>query len=314
MDSRGKRDAAVAAMFVAVLVISAFWGQHDRKQLAAGDRAVIRETETPGAQTGEDTKSREGAQEGNIARAGEDRREGESAPAGLTGQQDGSLPDVPQLDEEQGTALREIMEDLKGNKMEEAARAMKREEDMLWSLYYETMEGDRYLFDGTGLQPALDGEGLVLTKAGTAYYGTFKDGKPEGKCTAIQVVDMDAPRYDYSQGIWKNGMMEGDGRTGYCYYEESPEGEARDICRTGTFSEDLLEGEVLYTSMNDMDGTSTWKVTVDEGIIQLDERWTPVGNGDEFQLMSEDNDSHGYVVGKEQIDQVMWRNLLVWIE
>ena len=81
---------------------------------------------------------------------------------------------------------------------------------------------------------------MVFTTAGTVYYGTFKAGKPEGQCTALQVVDLDAPRYDYSQGIWKDGRMEGKGHTGYCYFERSPEGEARDICKTGTFSLVLL--------------------------------------------------------------------------
>ena len=70
----------------------------------------------------------------------------------------------------------------------------------------------------------MEGEGLVLTMPKTLYYGTFKGGRPEGECTALQVVELDAPRYDYSQGIvegWEDGGL---GHTGYCYYETSRKG------------------------------------------------------------------------------------------
>ena len=112
------------------------------------------------------------------------------------------------------------------------------------TLFYEVMDGARYLYDGRSFSQSMEGEGLVLTMPKTLYYGTFKGGRPEGECTALQVVELDAPRYDYSQGLWKDGKMEGLGHTGYCYYETSPEGEARDVCKTGRFSGDRLEGEV----------------------------------------------------------------------
>ena len=63
------------------------------------------------------------------------------------------------------------------------------------------------------------------------------------------------------------------GHTGYCYYENSPRGEARDVCKTGRFSGDRLEGEVTYTTLNQEGETSTWKLEVKDGTVQLDDRW-----------------------------------------
>ena len=201
----------------------------------------------------------------------------------------------------------------KGN-LKEAASVMECEADMLADMFYTAMDGVRYLFDGSSFQADIDGRGMVFTKAGTVYYGTFKAGKPEGQCTALQVVDLDAPRYDYSQGIWKDGRMEGKGHTGYCYFERSPEGEARDICKTGTFSQDLMEGDVVYTSMNEEDQVSTWKLRVEHGIAIMDDRWDYVESTGEYQLLSEDNDNHAYVVEEDQAAMPMWVNLLIWEE
>lgn len=200
------------------------------------------------------------------------------------------------LDEKQMETVSDIMAALEKGNLKEAASVMEREADMLADMFYTAMDGVRYLFDGSSFQADIDGRGMVFTKAGTVYYGTFKAGKPEGQCTALQVVDLDAPRYDYSQGIWKDGRMEGKGHTGYCYFERSPEGEARDICKTGTFSQDLMEGDVVYTSMNEEDQVSTWKLRVEHGIAFMDDRWDYVESTGEYQLLSEDNDNHAYVV------------------
>ena len=218
------------------------------------------------------------------------------------------------LDEKQMETVSDIMAALEKGNLKEAASVMECEADMLADMFYTAMDGVRYLFDGSSFQADIDGRGMVFTKAGTVYYGTFKAGKPEGQCTALQVVDLDAPRYDYSQGIWKDGRMEGKGHTGYCYFERSPEGEARDICKTGTFSQDLMEGDVVYTSMNEEDQVSTWKLRVEHGIAIMDDRWDYVESTGEYQLLSEDNDNHAYVVEEDQAAMPMWVNLLIWEE
>ena len=57
-------------------------------------------------------------------------------------------------------------------------------------------------------------------RAGTVLYGTFKDGKPSGQCVALQAITLDeGVRYDYSDGTWVDGVMEGPGECGYDYYE-----------------------------------------------------------------------------------------------
>ena len=218
------------------------------------------------------------------------------------------------LDGRQKASVAQIMAELKLGKLEEAAKIMEVREETFQELFYGTMGGERYLFDGEVFRKDINGEGLVFTKAGTVYYGTFKNGKPEGTCTALQVVNLDAPRYDYSQGLWKNGKMEGKGHTGYCYYGRIPRGEARDICKTGTFSGDMMEGGVVYTSMNGKNRTSTWKLTVKGGVAVTDDRWDYNGSTGEYLLLSENDDNHAYVLGEDQITQPMWQNLLVWDE
>ncbi len=169
-------DMAAAAAFAVVLGISAFWGQHDR----AYDQAHGRTGSAYGRMY---EQAAEGPGE-NPARPG-----GEDAEI---------LPDVT---ESQKAVLDEIMEALEAQDLESAARVMDRGEEELLTLFYEVMDGTRYLYDGQSFSLSIEGKGLVLTMPKTLYYGAFKAGRPEGDCTALQVVELDAPRYDYSQGL-----------------------------------------------------------------------------------------------------------------
>ena len=275
-------DRTAAAAFAIVLGISGIWGLKEQENAPGENRAADSAEESGAEQNAAGRVSRESA--------------------------------AVVLDEKQMETVSDIMAALEKGNLKEAASVMEREADMLADMFYTAMDGVRYLFDGSSFQADIDGRGMVFTKAGTVYYGTFKAGKPEGQCTALQVVDLDAPRYDYSQGIWKDGRMEGKGHTGYCYFERSPEGEARDICKTGTFSQDLMEGDVVYTSMNEEDQVSTWKLRVEHGIAIMDDRWDYVESTGEYQLLSEDNDNHAYVVEEDQAAMPMWVNLLIWEE
>lgn len=288
-------DRTAAAAFAIVLGISGIWGLKEQENAPGKNRtAMVREAADP-ADMATDSVEESGAAQNAAGRAFR-----ESA--------------AVILDEKQMETVSDIMAALEKGNLKEAATVMEHEEDMLADMFYTAMDGVRYLFDGSSFQADIDGRGMVFTKAGTVYYGTFKAGKPEGQCTALQVVDLDAPRYDYSQGIWKDGRMEGKGHTGYCYFERSPEGEARDICKTGTFSQDLMEGDVVYTSMNEEDQVSTWKLKVEHGIAIMDDRWDYVESTGEYQLLSEDNDNHAYVVEEDQAAMPMWVNLLIWDE
>lgn len=191
---------------------------------------------------------------------------------------------------------------------------MNREEELFVELFYEKMDGRRYLFDGQNLKEEIDGEGMVLTKAGTVFYGSFQGGRPHGLCLALQVVDLEAPRYDYADGLWQNGVMEGEGSTGYCYYQGGPMEEARAVCRKGQFSGNLMEGQITYRTTNDKKEATVWNITVKDGVVVLDDRWTYLEDRRGYQLMATDNDSHAYVLGEDQAWQPMWANILQWEE
>ena len=57
---------------------------------------------------------------------------------------------------------------------------------------------------------------------------------------------------------------------------------------------------------------SHWSLLISQGKIQLDDRWTHLEDMGEYQLMSSDSVSHAYVIADDQIDQLMWMNLLGW--
>lgn len=307
-------DMAAAAAFAVVLVISAFWGQRDRAYdqghgQAGSAYGRMYDQAGPAGENG-NFVGKADAYPG-TAGAAQAAEGAEEDPARTGGEEAEILPDVT---EAQKAVLDEIMEALEAQDLEAAARVMDSGEEELLTLFYEVMDGVRYLYDGQSFSQSMEGEGLVLTMPKTLYYGTFKDGKPEGDCTALQVVELDAPRYDYSQGLWKDGKMEGEGHTGYCYYENSPEGEARDVCKTGRFSSDRLDGKVTYTTLNQEGETSTWKLEVKDGMVQMDDRWIHIEERGEYQLMSEEDDSHAYIMDEKLAGQPVWINLLAWEE
>lgn len=274
-------DGIAAAAFVLVLGISGIWGEYERAD--AGGRKV-QASEAKARQT-----------EGSL----EEEEKQERGPG---------------LDEKERAVLDEIAQALDKRNLKDAVRVMDREEELLAGLFYETMAGGRYLYNGQELKEEIEGEGMVFTKPGAVFYGSFKNGRPNGRCLVLQAVDLDAPRYDYADGFWQNGKMEGEGHTGYCYYENVPGDEARDVCRKGRFSGDLMEGEVTYKTANDKDEESTWKFTVTGGAVEIDDKWIYLEDRQEYQLMSLDSDSHAYIMGRDQIGQSLWANRLVWEE
>ena len=291
-------DITAAAAFAMVLGISSIWGLKEQGNVPGRNGAAVLREAADSADMG--TDSADGASGGmDGGNAGAGRMAGRSGSgvdgndaggdvsgaagkaagadgngmAGMTAGADGgaageAAPVV--LDERQLITVSDIMKALEKGNLKEAAAVMVREEDMLADMFYTVMDGGRYLYDGSSFRSDIDGRGMVFTKAGTVYYGTFKAGKPEG--------------------------------------------EARDICKTGTFSQDLMEGDVVYTSMNEEDQVSTWKLKVGHGIAILDDRWNHVESTGEYQLLSEDNDNHAYVLEEDQAAMPMWVNLLVWDE
>ena len=169
---------------------------------------------------------------------------------------------------------------------------------------------------GGVMKDEADGHGLVFQRAGTIFYGDFKDGKPSGQCVALQAITLDeGVRYDYSVGTWTDGVMDGAGECGYDYYEGVTGDGAKKTVKKGNFADDLMEGEISYTSVNGDGESTSWTMTVENGVIVPDARWisdtsddgTPV-----FRLMADTDDVHAYVVEADAMEEVRWKNMIEW--
>jgi len=306
---------AAAAFYAVVLPVSGWMGMAvENSKAIQAESGMLQETEagdgidmakaTPAAAKGS----------GEVSGIGENGEENPMEETGAEGA--GASSDVISgeltLTPEQLDAVKRIDSALSSQDMEQAARILDKEQDILATLFYENMAGRRHLFSPFGFSRSLEGEGMVFTMPGTVFYGFFKDGKPRGECLALQFINVDSPRYNYSYGIWRNGKMTGYGSTGYCYYENVPLGENVKTVKQGNFKDDLLEGEISYET-KDIDGTiSHWYMAVSEGVTVIDTRWTRLEESKEYQLMSADAQSHAYLIGDDQIGQVMWMNLLGW--
>ena len=228
--------------------------------------------------------------------------------------QEAGQQQAPVLGEEQLSVVKAINQALEQENRKEAVRILEQQQDLLAGMFYETLKGGRYLFDGEELRPLTEGEGLVFTKPGALFFGSFAEGKPEGECLALQLISFEAPRCDYSSGFWKAGKMEGSGVTGYCYYEAVPENQPREIKKTGTFKGNMMDGTILYESTSPQGETVKWEVTAKDGVTQLDESWIYLEKEGEYQLPSSENGRNAYILSKDQVSQPVWRNLIEWEE
>lgn len=207
---------------------------------------------------------------------------------------------------------------LEAKDFEGAARVLNNNEDAFSDLFYGKLADELCLYDGSVMKDEADGRGLVFQRAGTVFYGDFRDGKPSGDCVALQAIRLEeGVRYDYSYGTWKEGRMEGSGECGYDYYEGVTGDGAKRTVKTGSFAKDLMEGELQYTSVNGEGEATTWTMTVENGVIVPDDRWisdtaddgTPI-----FRLMADTDEVHAYVVEAAAMEEVRWKNMIEWEE
>ena len=155
-------DMAAAAAFAAVLGISAFWGQHDRAYDQAG---------TAGSAYGRMYNQAGPADEdgGPVGKAGAypgtagaaQAAEGAGEDLARTGGKDAEI--LPDVTESQKAVLDKIINALETRDLETAAQVMDSGEEELVTLFYEVMDGARYLYDGRSFSQSMEGEGLVLT-------------------------------------------------------------------------------------------------------------------------------------------------------
>ena len=128
----------------------------------------------------------------------------------------------------------------------------------------------------------------------------------------LQFINVDSPRYNYSDGIWENGKMNGQGTTGYCYYENVPQGEYAWAVKQEFLQMTRWKGISLMRSREVMRLYPTGTCSFSQGKIQLDDRWTHLDDMGEYQLMSSDTVSHAYLIADDQLEQLVWMNLLGW--
>ncbi len=217
----------------------------------------------------------------------------------------------PELSDSQRELLDQLQRAVEQEDYEEAARLLLKQNERFWVLYYDVMGGRPYLYREGKLTDELEGEGLVLRKPSTVYAGELKDGKPDGQGTALQAIELSYPRYDYAVGQWKSGRMNGQGRTGYTYYEGAGE-ENREVFREGTFSDDCMDGEVHYGTVN-ADGERTeWTIHTEKGVIVPDENWRLDEERGVYQLPADHDASRAYVVAADSMDDILFRNVILW--
>lgn len=225
----------------------------------------------------------------------------------MDGLPEGVVPDLQEL-----AAVTRLYSAVSSGDKEEIASVLLEGGDVFSRLFYETFDGERYRFDGTGFSPELLGEGLVLTGAANVFYGSFGEQGPEGACTALQAVLIDEPRYDFSEGTWKGGKLSGPGSSGYRYYEDVPEGESQSVLREGSFVEDRMDGTITYVNTGSDGEPARWTMEVKAGVIQLDERWVKSPQSGLYSLAADDNPAYAYAVSEEELGTPRWVNILVW--
>jgi hypothetical protein len=173
------------------------------------------------------------------------------------------------------------------------------------------------MYDGAAMRGKISsGKGLVFVKASTVFYGNFEYGKPEGECAALQILELEeGKRYDYSYGTWESGKMNGNGECGYNYYDGVAEDVTKLNAKRAVFKDDLMQGEITYTSTNAEGGASVWQFQVSDGVIVKDERWIQDRDSSGaviYKLMAKDDDVHAYTLGENAMGEVRWKNLILF--
>lgn len=304
------------------------WFQSHGKIAAAGAVAVVilAIAMMPGG--GAENRGGNGAEKG-IGRGADEGTAGRTAdlsasPAqALDGQpepgQDGVLQQRgtvsgPVLEEDQIKLLDGLTEVLKSRDLEAAGTMLLDNEQKLDYLFYQVMKGERYLYRAGELSADLEGEGLVMTRPMAASYGTFQNGAPEGAGVAVQGIELDGLRYDYADGVWKAGKLNGKATAGYHYYEGVGDGESREVKKNGTFVEDRIDGAFTYETLS-VDGEVTvWDMEAEDGKTKLGGNWLHDDEKQYYYLPSREISNHTYVIPDSEVEEVRWRNLLPWEE
>ena len=205
-----------------------------------------------------------------------------------------------------------------------AARILNDNEETFQKIAEKKMQGEAYRYfeakteEGdvvsgmVKLSEEDDGIGLVLTRYNTAFSGHFADGSPEGEVCAVQTMILEQPRYTFADGIWENGVMNGEGKTGYHYYMNAPKSGFIYTEKTGTYLENQLNGIFEYRTENGAGETLTWNIQADKGATVINENWIHDSVAKEYMLPAQESAECAYVLAEERASAVIWNNLVLW--
>ena len=299
LQNKKKWAAAAGAVLACILAAAGLRGMSGAPG-QGGESAAQREVR-------EAAQGAEGSQGGQDAVQGAEGSGGQSGPDAIRG-----VIEEGKISQEELQMVSQLYQVLEQGNLEEGAKILVEQEELFARLFYETLGGAKALFDGSGFQEDIEGNGMVFVSSAAVFKGSFQAGKPQGNCLALQAFQLEKPRYDYALGLWNQGRMEGEGRVGYCYYQEAPDGETEAVDRQGNFQADRMDGMVNYTTFSQAEGQTTWEIQVTEGMISMDERWTYDGQMDDYHLPSKQNPGKVYAVSSEEIQEALWVNLLTW--
>lgn len=228
---------------------------------------------------------------------------------------------------EEEELLSGLYRELKRGELGRTAEIMNENEEQLKALLQDTLGGGKYCYyeetdPETGEEHhkmkelTEEGEetGMVITRYNTVFFGNFCGGRPEGTCLAVQAMVLNEPRYTYADGLWSKGKMNGEGKTGYRYYENVPEGAFGMTEKNGTYKENLLDGSFSYRAEYGSGEKLHWEMEADRGVTVLSEAWVYYEDREEYMLPSREDASRAYVLKEDQAGAVLWNNLILWDE
>lgn len=174
-----------------------------------------------------------------------------------------------------------------------------------------------FFFDGESIKTELGtGKGLVFLKPSICFYGELVEGKPNGRGAVLSVLKLkEGKRYDYSYGMFQDGQMNGEGECGYRYYDEMEQEVAVRTAKKGMFQNDLMQGEIVYTSTNASDETTLWQFQVKDGVIVPDVNWiqdTAEDGSVVYKLPAKEDEEHVYLLTERAIKESRWKNMIVF--
>lgn len=230
------------------------------------------------------------------------------------------------VNEEDALLLSELYQALEAADFDEAAMILNENEKAFDTLVSDVLAGERYYYREEVLEDGIEVAemdripsegtftGMVLTRYNTVFYGGFSDGKPNGKGYAIQAMVLDHPRYSYADGIWEDGKMNGEGRSGYYYYLDTPENGLVRTEKRGIYRNNLLDSDFVYETESGNGEKLSWNMKAVNGVTVLTQDWEHYPYRKEYMLKSAEDSGRAYVLAEDKVATVLWNNLIVWPE